>query len=95
MQTATLTGRHWLAIVIGLLSVYLMLSLGACAPQPVYKTIPAPQVQVPAELTQPLERPNCLFQSNANLGDCILQQAGVIERANADRAAIRRILERQ
>ncbi|MGJ8524162.1 hypothetical protein R84981_002881 [Carnimonas sp. R-84981] len=95
MQTETLTGRHWLAIVIGLLSLYLMLSLAACAPQPVYKTVPAPLVQIPAELTQPLERPNCLFHSNANLGDCILQQAGVIERADADRAAIRRILEKQ
>ncbi|MGJ8524117.1 hypothetical protein R84981_002835 [Carnimonas sp. R-84981] len=95
MQTETLTGRHWLVIVIGLLSVYLVLSLAACAPQPVYRTVPAPQVQIPAELTQPLERPNCLFQSNANLGDCIMLQAGVIERANADRAAIRLILEGQ
>ncbi|MGJ8522283.1 hypothetical protein R84981_000968 [Carnimonas sp. R-84981] len=89
-----ITLRRWLSTVIGVLSAFLLISLAACAPEPVYRTLPAAPVRLPASLTTPLAQPNCQFVYNADLGDCILKQRGVIDRANADRAAVRANLDR-
>ncbi|MGJ8518464.1 hypothetical protein [Carnimonas bestiolae] len=90
------TSRHWMQTLIGAILACLLLSLTACAEQrTVTRTVQRPVLQVPSDLTNPLERPNCLFASNRNLGDCILLQQGVIDKADADRRAIRKLLEAQ
>ncbi|MGJ8518030.1 hypothetical protein LMG33810_002389 [Carnimonas sp. LMG 33810] len=95
MQIAAHMMRQSRATLIGLTLACLTALCAACAPEPVYSSIQAPAVSIPHELTQPLTQPKCRIVVNSDLGGCILKQRDVIDRANADRAAVERALTQQ
>ena len=92
-RSSTASFARTRSLALGLTSLFLMACLTSCATQ---QEAPLPQVvriQIPSDLTDPLPLPPLDGTTNRALVEWVFEGVALIERANADRAAVRALSE--